>query len=82
MTVIDDGHPCHSDEVIEEALKGFQVEEWDWKKVDLCTDVISNSTEVARRVSLYSSCNNAVLMGWASSDGLGDRKKFPKVRHA
>ncbi|KAJ8130648.1 hypothetical protein O1611_g2982 [Lasiodiplodia mahajangana] len=78
VTVVDYGSPCHSDAVIENALQGFQVETWDWKKVDLCTDVISNSTPMARHVSLYSSCNNAVLMGWASSDGLANREKFPK----
>lgn len=79
VTAIDYGFPCHSDALIEEALEGFQVEIWDWKKVDLCTDVIANSTKVARHISLYSSGNNAVLLGWASPDGLKDRKKFPKV---
>jgi hypothetical protein len=77
--VVDYGSPCHSDTAIEKALEGFQIETWDWKKTDLCTDVIWNSTKIASHISLYSSCNNAVLMGWASSDGLGDRKKFPKV---
>ncbi|KAI1824956.1 hypothetical protein F4861DRAFT_538412 [Xylaria intraflava] len=81
VTVVDYGSPCHSDAIIEEALKDFQVEIWDWKKVNMCTDVISNSTSMARHVSLYSSCNNAVLMGWASAEGLGDRKKFPKLEH-
>ncbi|KAK1240300.1 hypothetical protein MKX08_007742 [Trichoderma sp. CBMAI-0020] len=58
------------DEVIEEALKGFQVENWDWKKEDLCTDVIAASSNQIKSISFYSSGNNAVLMGWASSEGL------------
>ncbi len=79
IIVIDYEDPCHSDSVIEEALAGFQVEIWDWKRVDICTDVIANSSPAVRQVSLYSSCKKAVLMGWAGSDGLGDRRKFPMV---
>lgn len=51
---------------------------WDWKKLDLCTDVIAESTKKVREVSLYSSGNNAVLMGWASADGLVNVKRFPR----
>lgn len=64
------------------ALYGFKVEEWDWKKMDICSDVIHESSPAVREVSLYSSGNNAVLMGWASEEGLGNRKKFPLVSHA
>ncbi|UKZ68919.1 uncharacterized protein TrAtP1_009937 [Trichoderma atroviride] len=78
VTVIDHGHPSHSDEMIEEALKGFQVENWDWKRDDLCTDVIAASSNQIKSISLYSSGNNAVLMGWASSEGLLNREKFPQ----
>jgi hypothetical protein len=80
VTVIDYGTPSHRDSVIEDALADFRVESWDWKKVDMCSDVISNSTEDATQISLYSSCNNAVLMGWASSEGLANKIKFPKAR--
>ncbi|KAL6831797.1 hypothetical protein V8C40DRAFT_159755 [Trichoderma camerunense] len=81
VSVIDYGSPCHSDAAIEKALEGFNVEIWDWKKVDLCTNVIANSTTESRHISLYSSCNSAVLMGWASSDGLGNRQKFKNLEH-
>ncbi|PNP51064.1 hypothetical protein THARTR1_08292 [Trichoderma harzianum] len=80
VRVIDYGHPCHSDEAIEEALEGFQVENWDWKKVDLCTDVIAASSNQVKSISLYSSGNNAVLMGWASSEGLLNSKKFSQLQ--
>jgi hypothetical protein len=139
VIVIDDGNPSHSDKAIIDALEGFEVEVWDWKKIDICSDVIYNATKLRpddlgspsksrrvshasvnvqqisepssnarvvfepssnvreslessatvpqvsgppsnlREVSLYSTGNNAVLMGWASEEGLRDRKKFPKV---
>ncbi|PQE32882.1 hypothetical protein CJF32_00001364 [Rutstroemia sp. NJR-2017a WRK4] len=78
VMVVDDGDPPHANGAIVEALYGFRVEEWDWKRVDLCSDVISESSLAVREVSLYSSGNNAVLMGWASGEGLGNRKKFPR----
>lgn len=79
LSVVDHPSPSHGDSVIEECLKKFEVEEWDWKRVDLCTDVIANSTASAREISLYSSCNNAVLKYWASQEGLLNSGKFPKV---
>jgi hypothetical protein len=80
VIVIDNGTIPHADDAIVDALHGFQVEEWDWKKLDLCTNVIHESSPAIRVVSLYSSGNNAVLTGWASKEGLGNRNKFPHVR--
>jgi hypothetical protein len=40
VIVIDDGETPHSDEAIEDALSGFQVEIWDWKKMDISSDTI------------------------------------------
>ncbi|OBT68012.1 hypothetical protein VE03_01564 [Pseudogymnoascus sp. 23342-1-I1] len=79
VIVVDDGDLSHADTAIVEALYGFKVEEWDWKRVDLCSDVIYESSPHIREVSLYSSGNNAVLMGWASAEGLGNRDKFPHL---
>ncbi len=79
--VFDDGLLPHADASIGEALYGFKVEVWDWKRVDLCSDVIFESSPCVTEVSLYSSGNNAVLMGWASPEGLGNRAKFPQVCH-
>ncbi|KAI8281063.1 hypothetical protein K4K60_004436 [Colletotrichum sp. SAR11_57] len=64
---------------IEEALNGFEVEIWDWKRLDLSTEVIRKSTKVVREISLYSTGNNAVLMGWASLEGLPNKEHFPEV---
>lgn len=80
VMVIDDGNPSHADSAIEDAQRNFDVEVWDWKKVDLCSEVICESTKVVREISLYSSGNNAVLMGWASPEGLINRNKFPEVK--
>lgn len=78
VIVIDDGPELsHTDRAIEIALKGLEIEVWDWKKLDLCTEVILKTAPNVRDVSLYSSGNNAVMMGWSSTDGLG---KFPNVR--
>ncbi|EFY88119.1 subtilisin, putative [Metarhizium acridum CQMa 102] len=78
VTVIDYGGQRHSDPAIEEALRGFDVEVWDWKKVDLCSDVIFNCASSVREISLYPSGNGAALMGWSGPKGFGNRKKFPK----
>ena len=73
VTVEDDDSEPHSDESIELALKHLEVEKLDWRRVDICTDVIP---ETVREVYLYSSGNNAVLRGWSCESGL---VKLPKV---
>jgi hypothetical protein len=71
VMVVDDRDRPHADAAIVKALYGFKVEEWDWKWVDLCSDAIYEASPTIREVSLYSSGNNAVLVGWASAEGLG-----------
>lgn len=69
--VVDDTLvPPHTDEAIEEALRNMDVEVWDWKKVDLCTEVIYNAAPGVREVHLYWGGNNAVLRGWSEEGGL------------
>ncbi|KAI1878942.1 hypothetical protein JX265_003119 [Neoarthrinium moseri] len=88
VIVIDDEDPSHADASIEEALSGLGVEIWDWKRLDLSTDVIWRATtapgnkdvSVVREISLYSTGNNSVLMGWASPEGLANKKKFPYLK--
>ncbi|KAK0618007.1 peptidase S8/S53 domain-containing protein [Bombardia bombarda] len=79
MVVDNQNHP-HADAAIVEALYGFNVEVCDWKRVDLCSDVIFDASPVVREVSMYCSGSNAVLMGWASAEGLGNRRKFPQLK--
>ncbi|KAL6906988.1 hypothetical protein GGI43DRAFT_380509 [Trichoderma evansii] len=69
--IIDDSTmPAHSDEAIEDALKFMDVEIWDWKRTDLCSEVIYRVASKAREVNLYWSGNNAVLRGWSEEGGL------------
>ena len=50
---------------IEAALKGLDVEVWNWKKMDISIATIRNAAPNARKACLYSSGNNAVLQGWS-----------------
>ncbi|KAH6851065.1 peptidase S8/S53 domain-containing protein [Chaetomium sp. MPI-CAGE-AT-0009] len=79
LTVVDDQEPSHTDSSIERALRGFDVEIWDWKQADLNSDVIYYVAPRARVIHLYSTGNNAVLMGWASPYGL---PKFDEGRES
>ncbi|KAK1245963.1 hypothetical protein MKX07_005032 [Trichoderma sp. CBMAI-0711] len=78
VIVIDDRDPCHANSSIEVALKGFEIEFWDWKKIDIGLEAIYNSTNCVKEVSLYCSGNGAVLAGWASPQGLPSKLNFPK----
>jgi hypothetical protein len=77
VVVIDDGDTPHSNQVIEEALVKFQIEVWDWKKIDMDSETIFRAAKDARVVYLYTSGNSAVLRGWACESGL---VKLEKVR--
>lgn len=79
VDVMDDGDVPHSDEAIEACVKGLDVREWNWCRTDLCCDVIANSASCVTDVTLYSSGNNAVLVGWSSPAGLPKLEKVRKV---
>jgi hypothetical protein len=81
VTVIDYGDLSHNDSAIEEALTRFEVEFWNWKKVDLCSQVIKRCSLSVREISLYWTGNHAVMMGWASQEGFYNHENFPKVPH-
>ncbi|KAF5573096.1 intracellular serine protease [Fusarium pseudoanthophilum] len=69
VTVDDLGDTPHCDYAIEEALKKFDVEVWDWCKSDLCCETVAKTAPNARRVNLYWSGRNAVLRGWGDPQG-------------
>ncbi|KAK4209225.1 intracellular serine protease [Rhypophila decipiens] len=76
--MVDDSFtPPHTDEAIEEALRGMDVQIWDWKKTDLSTEVIYTAAPRVREVHLYWSGNNTVLRGWSEGEGL---KKLTELR--
>ena len=72
----DDETEPHCDEAIEIALQGLDIEILNWKKFDLCSDVLWNAARDVKELFLYSSANNDVLRSWSAKDGLG---RLPKV---
>lgn len=78
LDIDDVGPEPHTNAGIREALKGnglnksrdFEIEIWEWKKFDICTETIAFAAPEARHVHLWSSSNTAVLRGWASGSGL------------
>ncbi|KAF8250914.1 hypothetical protein K440DRAFT_659149 [Wilcoxina mikolae CBS 423.85] len=78
LMVTDDKDIPHSDVVIEE-LKKFEIEDWDWRKVDLCCETLFKAAPNARKITLYSSRNNAVLRSWSGTDGLNMFGKLKEV---
>lgn len=66
----------HTDEAIEQALERLNVEVWDWKRIDLSSEVIHKAAPAATDVHLYWSGNNAVLRGWSDETGLKCLKKL------
>ncbi|OGM45281.1 hypothetical protein ABOM_006411 [Aspergillus bombycis] len=51
VSIDDDEDLPHSDEVIE-ALEKFDIEEWDWRRKDLCSSVIPKAARNSRKVAV------------------------------
>lgn len=78
--IVDDlQEPAHSDQAIEDALDGAGVEIWDWRKADLCSEVIYKVAPKARIVHLYWNGRNSILRGWSEAEGLAKLKNLEKV---
>ena len=78
--VADDlGNEPHSDESIEEVLAPFQVEELDWRKMDICPMTLRRIGDQLRVLYLYWGGNNAVLRSWSEPDGLPRLKKLQQI---
>lgn len=54
------------------ALKDLDIETLNWKKLDLCRDVLVNTVTNVKVLYLYSSANNDVLRSWSATDGLAE----------
>ena len=70
-----------SDEFAQEAIiKPFQIEKFDWRKLDLNLDTLTRTShaDMFTELTLYSSGNWSVLYHWTSDDGL---PKIRKVTH-
>ena len=77
--IVDDKTKPHRDEEIEEVLAGkgarppaksFDVEVLDWRKEDLCPEMIQSAAPRVRELHLQWSGRNAVLRGWSEPEGL------------
>ncbi|KAJ8119714.1 hypothetical protein ONZ43_g3397 [Nemania bipapillata] len=83
LHVDDLASPAHTDAAIERAIRGrdafsltdqrpseIHIETWDWRKLDISIDVISNAAPNVVNVHLYWSGSWSVLSGWSSSNGI------------
>ena len=73
--VVDDfeneGRTPHSDDAIIHCLEELDVECWDWRRMDISSDVISRAAgQHIKVVNLYCSGLNAVLRSWSDMAGL------------
>lgn len=70
MAVVDRGNRPFDDDMIETALSGFDVEDWDWGTQDVCAEMIKQAAPNVKTLRLYWSGNAGVLDSWSASDGL------------
>ncbi|PWY74518.1 subtilisin-like protein, partial [Aspergillus sclerotioniger CBS 115572] len=76
VTVDDLCDPPYQDAAIKECLKGKNIETWDWKKLDMCPDVIFEAAPGLTKLHLYWSGRNVVLHGWMGLCRLGHVEKI------
>jgi hypothetical protein len=78
---VDDMTVPQTDQAIEDALKGFSITTLDWKKPDLCPQILlgSNLTGL-EELHLYWSGRNPVLYGWSEKgEGLSNIKTLRRI---
>jgi hypothetical protein len=69
-------HKAHSDAAIEKCLTGLKIDIWNWKRLDISSEVIRRSVgSTVKKVFLYCSGNNAILRSWADCSGLINLEK-------
>jgi hypothetical protein len=79
--IVDDlGHPPHSDEAIEKALKPFEVEILDWRRLDLDPVTLEMIGKGLREVHLHWSGRNTVLRSWSEPEGLAKTPTLEVIR--
>jgi hypothetical protein len=69
----------HSDESIEKVLGPLKVEEFDWRKMDMCPRTLRHIGDELRVLYLYWGGNNAVLRSWSEPDGLPRLRKLQRI---
>jgi hypothetical protein len=69
--MVDDDESCpHQDELIESLGNQFQIEDFQWRKMDISSIVLRHASPHARKLHLFCSGNHSVLRDWSSKDGL------------
>ena len=79
VIVADRDRDAHSDVVVENTLRFFNVEIWDWQKIDICTETIATAAPDVEEMHLYWSGKNAVLWGWSDREVLKRMKELKKI---
>jgi len=80
--IVDDLEPpSHTNEAIELALQGFEIEILDWRKVDLDPRTLckAKASGLLRELHLRWSGNNAVLRAWSEPEGLAMLTSLKKI---
>ncbi|KAI0858846.1 hypothetical protein F4860DRAFT_526736 [Xylaria cubensis] len=62
-------HPC-TDALIESALSGINIDTLDWRKTDMCAQMVVNVVPNVQSLHLYCSGNRGILLNWSASDAL------------
>ncbi|OJJ78086.1 hypothetical protein ASPBRDRAFT_202930 [Aspergillus brasiliensis CBS 101740] len=75
---VEDLNNPHTDEAIEQALAGFQIEQLDWQKIDLCPKCILRVGDKIETLHLQWSGSNIALRGWSEPAGLA---QLPNLRN-
>ena len=76
----EQGKKSHSDQTIEECLRDLNVEIWNWKRMNIPSDVIYNAAgENVKVVYLYCSGIKAVLQSWSDRNGLARLKNVGSI---
>ncbi|KIW80117.1 hypothetical protein Z517_06732 [Fonsecaea pedrosoi CBS 271.37] len=79
--IVDDLEPpSHKDESIQNALKKFDIEILDWRKIDLCPATICTSCPNLREIHLWWSGNNGILRAWSESEGLARLERLEIIQ--
>lgn len=70
LRVLDSRHRPHNEETLEEAIRGLDIEELDWKRLDLSTRTVRDAATTSRTVHLYASGSWTPIYHWVGQSGL------------
>jgi hypothetical protein len=77
LSVKDSFYDPHSEETIEQAIAGLDIEILNWKRLDLSIDTIFDSAKNVRELYLYCSGSKTAIRHWIGDTGV---RRLEKVR--